>query len=83
MGLPPPTFTFTIPSIYDATALSCRLYLPSCFSSITAGTKSPRRAAIVAHPYASLGGSYDDLVVENIACALWEDGYIVGTFNFR
>jgi alpha/beta superfamily hydrolase len=40
-------------------------------------------AAIVAHPYAPLGGCYDDPVVASMGNALLDAGYIVGTFNFR
>jgi hypothetical protein len=39
--------------------------------------------AIVAHPYAPMGGCYDDPVVGRIASTMLDDGFIVGTFNFR
>jgi len=41
------------------------------------------KAAIIAHPYASLGGSYDDPVVGFVAKELISHGFVVGTFNFR
>jgi alpha/beta superfamily hydrolase len=37
----------------------------------------------VAHPYAPLGGCYDDPVVNFIGAQLLQAGYVVGTFNFR
>ena len=87
--LPPPTISFTIPSIEDDLPLQCRIYHPTslCPPAIT----SPqiisngwlKKAAIVAHPYAPLGGCYDDPVVDVVASTLLKEGYVVGTFNFR
>lgn len=37
----------------------------------------------MAHPYAALGGCYDDPVVDVIATAILQEGFIIGTFNFR
>ena len=45
--------------------------------------KTRLKAAIIAHPYASLGGSYDDPVVGFVAKELLSHGFVVGTFNFR
>lgn len=89
-----PTFTFTIPSLHDSVPLNCRIYHPhhqrSCSSS-----RYPRqpdvcvqklwksRGAIVAHPYTSLGGCYDDFVVLSVVAELVKLGIVVGTFNFR
>ncbi len=42
-----------------------------------------KKAAIVAHPYAPLGGCYDDPVVDVVASTILKAGFIVGTFNFR
>lgn len=81
MGLPKPVFSFTIPSLHDGTILECRLYHPREFSQSPA--RPALRAAIVAHPYAPLGGCYDDPVVVTIGELLLKAGYIVGTFNFR
>jgi alpha/beta superfamily hydrolase len=39
--------------------------------------------AIVAHPYAPLGGSYDDAVVDMAASIILKQDFVVGTFNFR
>lgn len=83
--LPEPTLTFTIPSIQDNVLLDCRVYHPT---SLTPTAKSHctewnRKAAIVAHPYAPLGGSYDDPIVEIIASLLLKENFVVGTFNFR
>lgn len=37
----------------------------------------------MAHPYAPLGGSYDDRVVGIVVEEFLARGYVVGTFNFR
>lgn len=79
MHLPEPALTFTLPSIHDSTVLDCRVYHPLSFSS----SWHPRHAAIVAHPYAPLGGCYDDPIVGDVASLLLLRGFIVGTFNFR
>lgn len=42
-----------------------------------------KKAAIVAHPYAVLGGCYDDPVVDLVSSTILEQGFLVGTFNFR
>ncbi len=81
MGLSKPDFSFTIPSVHDDIILNCRLYHPKEVSE-THALQAPR-AAIVAHPYASLGGCYDDPVVDTVGAVLLKAGYIVGTFNFR
>lgn len=82
--LPSPTHSFTIPSIYDGIQLSCRIYLPQQLVSDSANASQWRvRGAVVAHPYASLGGCYDDPVVSFIGGELLDAGYVVGTFNFR
>jgi len=78
MGLPEPSLSFTIPSIHDDTTLDCRLYIPNAHNDNTA-----RRGAIIAHPYAPLGGCFDDPVVETAAIEVLKAGWIVGTFNFR
>lgn len=75
-----PAYSFTIPSVHDDTPLDCRVYHPSC---IAEPAVSCRNGAIVAHPYAPLGGFYDDHVVETIVEQLLEIGFVVGTFNFR
>ena len=41
------------------------------------------RGAIIAHPYAPLGGSSDDPVVQAVGKSLLDCGFVVGTFNFR
>ncbi|KAL4922496.1 Alpha/Beta hydrolase protein [Aspergillus aurantiobrunneus] len=78
-----PTHSFTIPSIYDGIQLSCRIYLPQQLLDSHATSQCGVQGAIVAHPYASLGGCYDDPVVSFIGGELLDDGYVVGTFNFR
>lgn len=48
------------------------------------GTRPWRKqAAVVAHPYAPLGGCYDDPVVDVVAGTLLQVGFVVATFNFR
>ncbi len=85
--LPEPTFTFTIPSIYDDTTLDCRVYSPpaSIYTRQNHGSHGNGipGAAIVAHPYASFGGCYDDHVVLTLVAEILLQGYVVGTFNFR
>lgn len=87
--LPPPTLSFTIPSVHDDTILDCRIYHPQCLStglSLRSADSAffwDKKAAIVAHPYAPLGGSYDDPVVDLIASTILQQDFIVGTFNFR
>ncbi|PFH62680.1 hypothetical protein XA68_12551 [Ophiocordyceps unilateralis] len=79
---PQPTVCLTIPSLYDGTTLDCRLYHPVVFDM--KGSSSWRgNAAVVAHPYAPMGGCYDDAVVETVVAQLLESGFLVGTFNFR
>jgi hypothetical protein len=81
MCLPKPGYSFTIPSVYDDTTLDCRLYHPK--QQHQSHLLHAMNAAIVAHPYAPLGGCYDDPVVASMGNALLDAGYIVGTFNFR
>ncbi|RDW87489.1 hypothetical protein BP5796_03183 [Coleophoma crateriformis] len=84
--LPPPTIVFTIPSIHDDTVLDCRVYHPLRLNPSTVSQVSApweKKAAIVAHPYAPLGGCYDDAVVDIVASTILKQGFIVGTFNFR
>lgn len=87
MGLPDPSFKFTIPSVHDDTEIACRVYHPP--SSLNGGssdssiTTTVKKGAIIAHPYAPLGGCYDDAVVTSLAAGMLKEGFIVGTFNFR
>jgi hypothetical protein len=82
MSLPNPSYTFTIPSIQDNIRLDCRLYHPSV-SQRKLSKPTAVSAAIIAHPYAPLGGSQDDPVVSTVGSVLLKHGFIVGTFNFR
>ncbi|KAM0272904.1 hypothetical protein ACHAQH_008508 [Verticillium albo-atrum] len=81
--LPEPTLSFTLPSIHDDTVLDCRVYHSHALSPVPSAPPWRRHAAIVAHPYAPMGGSYDDPIVDSVAEALLRAGYLVGTFNFR
>ncbi|KAI1174445.1 Alpha/Beta hydrolase protein [Nemania sp. FL0916] len=40
-------------------------------------------AAVIAHPYAPLGGSFDDPIVDVAGATLLQLGFVVATFNFR
>ena len=85
--LPIPALSFTLPSLHDDTRLDCRIYHPECLtdpSILDTEIRSWRKqAAVVAHPYAPLGGCYDDAVVDVVAGTLLQVGYVVATFNFR
>lgn len=41
------------------------------------------KGAVVAHNYPYLGGSYDNSIVLRCVKKLLEQGFIVGTFNYR
>ncbi|KAH4905086.1 hypothetical protein HBI80_100440 [Parastagonospora nodorum] len=85
---PEALYSFTIPSIYDDTALDCRVYHPDTLSAAGWTTSGPgqssrMRGIIMAHPYAPMGGSYDDRVVGIVVDEFLKAGWVVGTFNFR
>lgn len=84
MGLPEPTLSFTIPSIHDDTVINARIYHPaeSAIDPLTV-EQHGKKGAIIAHPYAPLGGSYDDPVVGLVASQILKEGFVVCTFNFR
>ncbi|CAK1354463.1 unnamed protein product [Cercospora beticola] len=77
------TYSFTIPSAHDDTNLECRIYHPRNLQDLLISNDSKPRIAIVAHPYAPLGGTYDDPVVLSLAECLLRESYITVTFNFR
>ncbi|KAK4201715.1 hypothetical protein QBC40DRAFT_51786 [Triangularia verruculosa] len=81
--LPEPNITFTVPSLHDGIDLDCRIYHPRSLAPTSEAAEWKRHAAVFAHPYAPLGGSYDDAVVGIVAAALLRMGFLVGTFNFR
>jgi alpha/beta superfamily hydrolase len=79
-------YNFTIPSIHDDTTLNCRIYHPDALSKSTKTGDAPQwrtRGIIMAHPYAPMGGSYDDRVVGIVVEEFLRAGWVVGTFNFR
>jgi hypothetical protein len=79
-------YSFTIPSIHDDTTLDCRIYHPNVLlkpDNPEDIAKWTRRGIVMAHPYAPMGGSYDDRVVGIIVDEFLDAGFIVGTFNFR
>jgi alpha/beta superfamily hydrolase len=77
-----PKLSFTIPSVHDDTTIDCRIYYSLAHD--THPTSSQVRGAIIAHPYAPLGGCYDDPVVGLVVSEMLEHNYgFVCTFNFR
>ncbi|KAI1125296.1 Alpha/Beta hydrolase protein [Nemania abortiva] len=82
--LPRPCLSFTLPSVYDNIKLDCRVYHPPCLRDPShSGAPWAGHAAVVAHPYAPLGGCYDDPVVDVAAGTLLQLGFLIATFNFR
>lgn len=74
-----PTHEFYMPSLYDGVRLSSRIYHPN-----ENNLQQPTiKGAILAHPYATLGGNNDDPVVCSTAAELVRKGYVVLTLNFR
>ena len=80
--LPKPDFSFTIPSIHDDANLECRIYHPKAADSQRRRSQQ-KRGAILAHPYAPLGGCFDDPVVASAGFDILKAGFVLGTFNFR
>lgn len=78
-----PVYCFTIPSVADGTLLDCRLYHPVSLQDSQSAQQHTRKAALIAHPYAPLGGSMDDSVVMTVVDQLLDLDFVVGTFNFR
>lgn len=81
MTLPTANCSFTIPSVHNDIELDCRLYYPQWTEK-----NAPifgKGFAILAHPYASLGGTYDDPVLAVVGALLLQHGFTLGTFNFR
>ncbi|KAI7286917.1 hypothetical protein KC345_g967 [Hortaea werneckii] len=81
--MPSHVYAFTLPSLNDDTPLACRVYHPKDLSLETQSSQTEPRGAMIAHPYALLGGSYDDAVVLSATDTLVDEGYIVITFNSR
>ena len=81
MCLPKFNASFKIPSIHDDVELDCRIYYPRRTEQNF--DVFGRGFAIVAHPYAPLGGCFDDPVVSVIGTSLLRHGFILTTFNFR
>lgn len=81
--LPSPTLSLTLPSLHDGTILAVRVYHPWSLSPSPKAPPWRHHAAVVAHPYAPMGGSYDDAIVGLVAETLLRAGFLVVTFNFR
>lgn len=84
---PEPHYSFTIPSIHDDTTLDGRVYHPDALNEsptdVGVETQWMKRGIVMAHPYAPMGGSYDDRIVGIVVEEFLKAGWIVGTFNFR
>jgi alpha/beta superfamily hydrolase len=81
-----PHYSFTIPSIHDDTTLNCRIHHPDALSRPNSSDEIlqwKKRGIVIAHPYAPMGGSYDDRIVGIVVEEFLRAGWIVGTFNFR
>ncbi|KAH0313895.1 hypothetical protein KCU74_g12994, partial [Aureobasidium melanogenum] len=78
-----PVYCLTIPSVNDGTLLDCRIYHPVSLQEPQSAQQHTRKAALIAHPYAPLGGSMDDAVVTTVVDQLLDLDFVVGTFNFR
>ncbi|KAI4929500.1 uncharacterized protein J4E92_005165 [Alternaria infectoria] len=79
-------YSFTIPSIHDDTTLDCRIYHPDTLTKPKDSAHIAqwrKRGIVMAHPYAPMGGSYDDRVVGIVVEEFLHAGWMVGTFNFR
>ncbi|KAI4651365.1 uncharacterized protein J4E78_008057 [Alternaria triticimaculans] len=79
-------YSFTIPSIHDDTTLDCRVYHPDTLTKPKDSADIAqwrKRGIVMAHPYAPMGGSYDDRVVGIVVDEFLHAGWMVGTFNFR
>lgn len=61
-----------------AGVLACALDLPG-----TAGNPPPRGLAVLAHPHPQFGGTMDNKVVQTLARAVLQLGYVALRFNFR
>ncbi len=86
MGMSDATFSFTVPSVQDNTPLDCRIFHPvhhPIAESSRDDVPHGINGAVFAHPWAPLGGCYDDPVVHAVGNELLRAGLIVGTFNFR
>ncbi|KAI7968112.1 hypothetical protein EIK77_007867 [Talaromyces pinophilus] len=73
-----PLREFFIPSVHDGTRLSCRIYQ---LDGINHQTQPAIKAAVVAHPYASLGGNNDDPVL-GIDCGYSGASYSGGSTSW-
>lgn len=78
-----PDYSFSLPSFRDHTSLDCRIYHPQSLTRDGQASHSSYKGAIFAHPYAPLGGNYDDPVVLSSTETLLSQGFVVATFNFR
>ena len=92
-----PFLSREVPSLYDYKLLETRIYIPHQelqHAKSVLDISDPRdgrrrawfrnkKAAVVAHPYATLGGNYNDHVVMNVVNTLLQRGWVVATFNFR
>ena len=80
---PHPRLAFSVASLEDEVPIHCRLYAPYTTGNPILKYAPHTRLAIVAHPYAPLGGSQDDPIVHLIVRQLLKYGYFAVTFDFR
>ena len=91
MALRRPEFSFQIKSLHDSIDLDCAIYdnqysrEKNCHTQNRDITRNRGniRGAIIAHPYAPLGGSSHDHVVRIVRESFLQNGYVVGAFDFR
>ena len=79
-------YSFSIPSIHDDTTLDCRIYQPDALlrpDNPDDIAKWTRKGIVMAHPYAPMGGNFDDRIVGIVIDECLNAGFIVGVFNFR
>ncbi|RYO90741.1 hypothetical protein DL763_005210 [Monosporascus cannonballus] len=78
--------------IYHPECLSNQIYAATSSRTDTEETANEappppppwrKHAAVVSHPYAPMGGCYDDPIVDVVAGTLLKVGFMVATFNFR
>lgn len=89
---------FQIPSLCDKIKLDCCIRDHQTISQATLDSLPPQCdnrssdialkkhticGAIIAHPYAPLGGSFCDPIVTAIGESFLQKGFVVGVFNFR
>ncbi|KAK6512507.1 hypothetical protein TWF481_001391 [Arthrobotrys musiformis] len=82
-GPPSPVLTLLLPvPSHQTHTIEARVYHPDFPSTYGLSRHTPRKAAVLAHPYAPLSGNWDDPVVLSLVSLLTKKGWVVATFNF-